>query len=75
MRDNKRYTITTLQPAPSMNEDRKHRVARNYRDAVRQAQESWQETRRSTYLFTDNDTYWWHHIDRRGQETDRNFNY
>jgi len=67
------YIITTLRPAPSMNEDRELITASSYQEAVQKAHDSWRKTHRSTYLYTHTSlTYWWHRISAQGQTQDRN---
>ena len=69
------YTIATLQPRPSMSQDKRQIQAGSYQDAVQQCRESWAETGRSTSLHSGTTAvYYWHRIDAHGNFVDRNRN-
>lgn len=66
------YSISTLEPAPSMNHHREVIEVRGYAEAVEAARESWRQTGRHTYLFSGQyGTHWWHRIEPNGIATDR----
>lgn len=63
------YTIHTLRPAPSMNQDALQIVAIDYAAALDKTRASWNATRRATSLTANG--YCWYMIAADGTITDR----